>query len=445
MDQGAAFVSGLGDTIVAVSTPRGGGGRGVVRLSGDDALALVCRAGDVADALAATRFGVVDGRYLLADGTPVPAAFWIMRGPRSYTAEDVVEIHTVGSDTVLELVVEDLRQRGARVARPGEFTRRAYLNGRIDLTRAEAVAALIHARTEAERRAAVAVLDGEVSRTIEDLSDALMRVLTPMELDLDFSDQDIDIIDHSAAAQQIRSIATRVARLLAERASVVRRDGPRRVLLSGPANAGKSSLFNALVGADAAIVSDRAGTTRDFLEAEVALDGLDVVLVDTAGDDFEGGAVDAAAHGLRAREAERADLVVSVRNGLDAKSGVGATGDVLVLTRADLLDAGERDGLVVSSKTGEGLEHLRAAIAERLCLEKEAPHSSVHLQQRHRGCYQRVHEALERAAEAADSGFGAELVAADLREALTALAEITGADHVDGVLDRVFRDFCIGK
>lgn len=446
MSDAAAFVTGLDDTIVALATPRGGGVRGVIRISGDDAMAITAACSDVSDELRSVRFGAVTGRLQLDDtGAAVPATFWVMRGPRSYTAEDSVEIHTIGSTALCELILERLRARGARIARPGEFTRRAFLNGRIDLTRAEAVAATVHARTESEHRAALAVLDGAVARRVDRLADAIQAVITPLELDLDFSDQDIDIIDSTDAAESIREVIAAVDALLSDRAAAVRASGRRRVLLAGPTNAGKSSLFNALVGAGRAIVSPVAGTTRDYLEAELTLGDVEIVLVDTAGDDHAGGAADAAAHSLRGREAERADLVVQVRDGRRAGGEIGEGGPT-VFTHADLVPGRDGPGTWVSSATGEGLDALREDLRRVLTAdEKGAPQSFVHLQQRHRACYERARAALSRGADAAAEGWGVELVAADLTDALAALAEITGADYTDAVLDRIFGEFCIGK
>ena len=440
------------DTIVAISTPRGAAARGVIRVSGPDSRELVgalCEGGENPQDHGR---GVVDSRLLLGRSrTSVPVRLIVTVGPRSFTGEDVVEVHIHGSPMLLEVVQGLLVLEGGRLAGPGEFTRRAYLNGRLDLTRAEAVLALIRAGDDREREAALALLEGGVERRVAVVRDRVLHALVPLELGLDFSDQDVEVPLPAGVVDGLQ----RSVRDLDALAEGAREQGAARscfrVVLEGPANAGKSSLFNRLVGRDAALVTPIPGTTRDALCAEIEVDGCRFELVDTAGNDVTRTEADAAAHKQRRRRLREADLVIEVHD-LRRPPTRTRPDHLLVLTHLDLWereDPGAEDEVAacaVSNVTGTGFSALRSAIIARLergCAA--ASHGVVHVTTRQAHAFRVASERIGCAMDALSRGSDAELVASDLHAALAQLREVIGEKVGDDVLDRVFRDFCIGK
>jgi len=443
----------LADTIVAVSTPRGAAVRGVVRVSGPRAREIVegifypvtggPRVGTAGRGV--TRGTLILGRSLVE----APCALWVFRGPASYTGEDVVEIHLAGAPNLLEIVQELLVRGGARPATAGEFTRRAFENGRMDLTSAEAVAALIGARDQEERNAALALLEGGLERRVAVLRDRILDALVPIEVGLDFSDQDVEAAlpaDLDASMEQVGKELERLASSAVERA-------PRsvfRTVLSGPANAGKSSLFNRLLGREEALVTPVAGTTRDYLTGETTVGAFRIQLVDTAGSGGDHGAAGAASQALRRRMLREADLVLEVRDGREPSAAAGESDGAClrVLTHGDLLGDGPvADGgaNVVSNVTGAGLDRLREALENLLRSSAGKANSApVTVNQRHGSAFREAGARIQGAREAFTGDYGLELVASDLHNALKALARVTG-DRDSEVLDRIFAGFCIGK
>lgn len=442
----------MADTIVAISTPRGAAVRGVIRVSGPDARAVVGALCEGDDSPRDQERGVIDGRLRLGRSRmSVPVRLLVTAGPRSFTGEDVVEVHVDGSPMLLEVVQELLVQEGGRLAEPGEFTRRAYLNGRLDLTRAEAVLALIRAQDDREREAALALLEGGVERRVAVVRDRVLHALVPLELGLDFSDQDVEVPLPEGAADGLRRSVVDLDAL----AEGAREQGAARsccrVVLEGPANAGKSSLFNQLVGRDAALVTPIPGTTRDVLCAEIEVDGCRFELVDTAGDDVTRTAADAAAHGQRRRRLREADLVIETHD-LRRPPPRARPDHLLVLTHLDLCEgeerasAGRSGAFAVSNVTGEGLVVLRSAIIARLARGAAATsRGPVHVTARQAQSFRVASERIGCAADALSRGCDPELVASDLHVALSQLRDVIGEKVGDDVLDRVFRDFCIGK
>ena len=454
MGHASQVTRGLGDTIVAISTPRGSSPRGVVRLSGDRAIVLAERFFHPDPGFPplkhldwqSSRGGFSVGR----SGVTSPVTVHVMKSPRTFTSEDLVELHLPGSPTLLSMIVEVLCREGARAALPGEFTRRAYLGQRIDLVQLEAVAATIHARSEGERKAALKLLSGERSRCIESLGDRIADILAQVELDLDFSDQDIDIVEPEGLKAALEGLEETLRGMAEASAASRERSARRRLLLSGPANAGKSSLFNALCARDRAIVSPIKGTTRDYLECDLEIGDTRVTLVDTAGDDFAGGTVDDAAHRLRQRELESADHVLAVRSGVEEAPSTWG-GGLLLVSHSDLVDEDRRrrwpaSALWFSVVTQEGLDEVREALRELLRRDEEGSDQAlVHLDQRHRESFLAAAESLGRARQALEASLGQEFVAHDLHEARHHLRILTGADYREEILDRIMRDFCIGK
>jgi len=455
------------DTIVATSSPAGRSLRAIVRLSGPEAVrtaSAVFSSDRPLDRLPS--YSSAAGYVVLPrEHIRCPSVAYVMLAPRSYTREDVVELHTFGAPPLLGAIVDALTAQGARPAEPGEFTRRAFLNGRIDLAQAEAVQALIRARSAAELRVAQMQLGGSLTRAVEALRRGVVHLLAEVEASIDFVDQDIRLIEPSAVAARAGQFESEVESLAAEPAAAPK-EGVLAVLC-GPPNAGKSSLLNALIGADRAIVTRVPGTTRDTIEHVIEIGGIAFRLLDTAG-------VRRAAHEVEEQAVERAnaaaysaDLALLVVDGArplgdsarqlwERLTGRPGTAVVTVINKSDLphrLSAADEGRLAqrcpmvrVSALLGDGLADLRGAMLN--AVRSDAVDRSAHpfwLGARHRAALRRAAAALRRARSAADGGLGLEFAAADLRDGLAALGEITGATTSDDVLDVIFSDFCIGK
>ncbi len=367
----------------------------------------------------------------------------------------MAEIHLVGSPPLVGLLLAHCLSKGARQAEPGEFTLRAFLSGRIDLTRAEAVLGVIDAANPAQLEASLQQLAGGLSGPILALRDHLLDVVAHLEANLDFTEEpDVDPMLRTALADELDASAREVQALARRLDDRDRPDGHPRVVLVGPPNAGKSRLFNALLGRDRAIVSPQAGTTRDYITAVCDCDGLIVDLVDTAGIESAGDAITARAQTARAEQAARADLLLDCRSAdaVDPATDDFPDRDAIldVRTKCDLSPAaGPADGangpLRTSAATGEGIEALKATIAQRLRGEEGEGSLPSGTAARCRGSIVRAEAALRSAVESMALGGGDELVAFDLRLAVEELGKVVGAVVTDDILDRIFRRFCIGK
>jgi tRNA modification GTPase len=421
-------------TIAAIATGPAAGGIGVIRISGPAAL-------EGARALAPQLGVAVEPRHAyfcriadLDDGIVI-----FFPAPHSYTGEDVVELQLHGSPRLLSIVLRKLVEHpGVRLAEPGEFTRRAFTNGRLDLARAEAVADLIASQSEAAVRSAAAQLAGGLSKRIAQLKQTLLPLHADLEAALDFPDDsegaETDVIPRlDRALADLRTLAAQGA------AGALARRGA-HVVLYGPVNAGKSTLFNALVGKDHALVDAEPGTTRDVLEQTVELEGLAVTFVDTAGLREGAGRVEALGIGRTREAVASADLKILV---VPPEGGVEAADaeTLLIRGKADVPGPGTAP-IRVSGLTGEGLEQLRGEIARRLGADRSQ--AVVLASERHREALRRALDALARAREAL-SVSTLEVVAGEVGTALGALAEITGEDAREELLDAIFRRFCIGK
>lgn len=471
-------------TICGIATPLGDGGIGIVRISGCDAVSIVeplvrLRSGVplrqvqarmlyLADILCRKKrhdgtviFGLQDGE-IIDEGLVV-----VMEGPRSFTGEDVVEIHCHGGPIVLGLVCEACVGAGARLAEPGEFTKRAFLNGRLDLSQAEAVLDTITARSEASLRLAQRHLRGDLGLEVRDLRNGLLCILGELEAGIDFSDEDITFIHSTDLEDALSKIGGDIQRMLKTADRGIRlRDGA-RVVVAGRPNVGKSSVLNCLLGEDRAIVTEVPGTTRDVIEESVVWEGFRVVLVDTAGVRDTEDVVER--EGIRRTRVvvEDADVLVQV---LDASEGQGEEGwsagefgsrhpDVIVINKTDLVSdlrlhqvsscvkaSASTKVILTSMRTGEGLDCLRNAIVA--CVSGESFESDggvVVTNIRHRDALARAGIAVERALDAVQTGVEPELIVVDVRDSADALGEVTGAITSDEILNHIFSNFCIGK
>ncbi|WP_339914665.1 tRNA uridine-5-carboxymethylaminomethyl(34) synthesis GTPase MnmE [uncultured Brevundimonas sp.] len=432
------------DTIFALATAPGRGAIAILRLSGPgvDAALTALGAGGLTPRMASLRTLVHDGEAL------DQALVLRFPGPASYTGEDCAELHLHGGRAVVEAVSLALLALGLRPAEPGEFTRRAFEHGRMDLAQAEAVADLIDAETGRQRAQALGQLDGALSRTYAGFRRDLLEALALVEAEIDFPDEEIpDNLSHQAGPVLDRLIGElKTALSDADRGQRVR-DGYRIVLI-GETNAGKSSLFNALVAREAAIVTAIAGTTRDVLDAELVINGYAVTLSDTAGlrDSLDVVEIEGVRR-ARAR-AETADLRLWVRAPGDAPGSAAEVfrpGDLKVLTKADLgpLAVTGADEVVVSTVSGEGLASLHDRIAARLEADLAGSDFPAVTRERHRRRLDEALAAVEAARTALDRG--PEQTADDLRRAARGLGRVTGAIGVEDILGEVFASFCIGK
>jgi len=432
------------DTIVALATPSGVGGIGVVRLSGPRAVAIAeSIAGHAPGPRRATHRRLRD-----ADGTPIDDGVVIVfPGPHSYTGEDVVELQGHGSPVLLQQLVETARRLGARLARPGEFTERAYLNGRMDLAQAEAVADLIHAQTAAAARLARNSLDGALAREIEPVGAEIRELRVLIEAEIDFGETDLESAVAPEVAARASTLAAAVDALRARlRPARVYTAGMRLALVGAP-NVGKSSLMNRLADADVAIVTDRPGTTRDLLRVNIAIDDIPVELVDTAGMHDSDDEVERIGIERARNAAAAADLVLEIRDLTrpDARATLPDLPDIPLLrvwNKADLMPGAlaEEDGLVVSAATGAGLNALRAAIREQAGLA-DAAEQRFSVRARHLEGLEGVAACLRRIL----CDQPPDLIAEDLRLAERALDELLGRGDHEALLGAIFAGFCIGK
>lgn len=455
----------LADTIAAISTPLGEGGLAVIRLSGPEALAVADRCFEPvgkrslkpsAAASHTLQFGRINFQ-----GRPVDEVLVaVMRAPRTYTREDVVEISCHGGLLPAKLVLDAVLASGARLAEPGEFTQRAFLNGRLDLAQAEAVADIIYSRTELALAAAEEQLAGKLSQRINRLRDDLMRVLAHVEAHIDFPDEDIAPDTHAQLLGRIDAGLAFMDELLrtAHEGQILRR-GIRAAIVGRP-NVGKSSLLNHLLGRDRAIVSPIPGTTRDTIEETADIRGLPVVFIDTAG--LREAGEDIEAEGIRrSHQAMRqAELILHVLDAAEPLhpederqlAEIGGKRRLVVLNKTDLpaklhlpTDPAAR-AIAISCLTGAGLEALKDAIKQVVWAGEIRPEMlEVMINSRHQDALRRAREAAARAAEAMRGGATLELVALDLRIATNAVGEIVGKTAVDDLLDTIFGQFCIGK
>jgi len=376
----------------------------------------------------------------------------IHRAPASYTGEDLVEISCHGGTLVTAKVLEACLRAGARAARPGEFTERAFLNGKMDLTQAEAVIDLIRARTDLALRSATEQLEGKLGEKIANIRRDLVDLLAHLEAAIDFSEEGIAPDEGDTLRARLDSVRGQIAALLATADhGRILRDGV-RVVIYGATNAGKSSLLNRLLGYERVIVSDTHGTTRDTIEETVNLRGVPVRLLDTAGlrastSDIEREGIARTEHSL-----QKADLRLHIVDRTTAPPEQFAQtvdgNEILVLNKSDLAEHPEwknNNALRISCVTGDGLADLENEILSRISKQNLRPENALAINTRHRDCLRRALEACDRARKSFDETFSPEYLSVDLNEALGAVGEVIGTVGVEQILDSVFGQFCIGK
>jgi len=435
-------MTGLSDTIAAIATAPGSAGVGIVRVSGPAALR-------VADAVFAGRSRpsrTPGGRFLYGtfrgeDGETLDDGLCLVfRGPHSYTGEDVAELQSHGSPAVLARLLGRVLEVGARAARPGEFTLRAYLGGRLDLTQAEAVLSLVNAQTDAARRQATLGLSGAIAARVSGVAEDVTRTLAAIQAMLDYPEEGVPEAEREEPLARAEVELT--ALVGTARAGQIATRGARLALLGRP-NAGKSSLLNALLGYERSIVTPIAGTTRDYLEAQLELAGVPITLVDTAGLRETSDEIEAA--GVRQAQllGQNADLVLLLEDGSAEREPLDLVSDVPILrvqTKTDLGPCWQAAGfLPVSAVTGAGLPELRGAVRAAL-LGNQTRSEAWLTTERQADAARRALMHLAAARHLPD-----DLASYELEQALGALAELTGRDVQEDVVDVVFRNFCVGK
>lgn len=451
------------DTIIAISTPLGEGAIGVVRLSGAESLHVLERLFRPSSGHPVAELQpryATHGHIIHPDtqGLIDEVIVTIYRAPRSYTGEDLVEISAHGSPVVLRRIVEAVCQCGARVAEPGEFTKRAFLNGKLDLSQAEAVCDLIRARSDLSAVAAAEQLSGKLGQEIRSIQSDLTRLMAHLEASLDFADDELEPWGEDELHAVGRGVLDRVNHLIAtyEHGRILREGIT--VAITGRPNVGKSSLLNALLRHERALVTPIPGTTRDTIEELTNIRGIPIKAIDTAGirhtdDPIERLGVERARASIA-----RADLVLLV---LDASEGITPEDEMLwnelamrepivVINKCDIERQGFRvqgSAFRVSALTGEGIGELEDVIARRIFAGNVAPIGSEAMitRLRHKQALEQCAAAVERALDTINQGLPADFVSIDVRDALLALAEITGENVTDEVINLIFSEFCIGK
>ncbi len=449
----------FGESIVALSTPAGESAIAVVRVSGSLCHQLVTKIfGNTSPSPRKT----VLAEYIDLHGKSVDQVVYIFYAESaSYTGEEMLEINCHGNPFIIQNMIEDLLDRGCRIAEPGEFTKTAFLNGRMDLSQAEAVLDLIQARSEKALEVARKQLDGSIGSKVNQLIDKLLEIIAALEAYIDFPEEDLPPEDESGPLKEMGSLRVEMERLIStSHYSAILREGVKTVIV-GPTNAGKSSLLNALTGEDRVIVSQEPGTTRDFVEEPIMLGSYIIRLIDTAG--FQESASDIERKGIdkTLEQLERADFVLVTLDGtlpcpprlLELQDKLEPGRALIIENKIDLPNRlNHRQSLPqyphcgVSALTGEGIDELKKVLLETLETNLDVPgEDRIVVSARHAGAFKNAQNRLDEALRKLPNGEAIELVVSDLRASLHFLGEITGKIDNERMLDKLFSKFCIGK
>ncbi|GGZ73611.1 tRNA modification GTPase MnmE [Ignatzschineria indica] len=437
-------------TIAAIATSTAIGGIGIVRISGSEALEIVKKMTTLEDLKPRHAYF---SPFLDHDGVTIDEGVVLFyKGPNSFTGEDVVELQGHGGVIVLNRVLNRVLELGATMARRGEFSERAFLNGKLDLVQAEAIHDLIVSQSEAQAKAAMSSLTGNFSKRVNELLESLIMMRVYIEAAIDFSEEDIDFISDGNVVKGLKELNDQVSQLLKSAGNgKVLTDGI-RVVIAGRPNAGKSSLLNALSGEETAIVTDIEGTTRDVLREQIILDGMPLYVIDTAGLRETTDQIEAEGIKRAKQEAATADLVLWMHDdrtpfeGIDADIAALNIPTIIIHNKADLsgraIGAHEKY-IAISAKDGQGLEALKSAILKQVGFEAQEGLFSA--RERHLQALRSVLEHFATALSLIEDEVAIELVAEELRLAQIALGEITGEFSSDALLGEIFSNFCIGK
>lgn len=455
-------------TIAAISTPLGAGAIGIVRMTGSESIAICDR---VFRSRSGRKLSESDSHTLhygiIGDpesGVRIDEVLaGVMRAPGTYTRENIVEVNCHGGPIAQRNILSLFLRHGAELARPGDFTRRAFLNGRIDLAQAESVAQIISAKTEAGLKVALAQLEGTLSEEIGEIRRALLVLLASTEAQIDFSDEDVEELDRAELDGRLEQVETRLRELI-DSAFVGRvlSEGVRTAIVGKP-NVGKSSLLNSLLMRERAIVTEVPGTTRDTIEEIINVEGIPLQLIDTAGLRPSNDEVEQIGMERSRRAMREADLVLCLFDGSEREddhdraliTSVPAEKAIYVINKADRFRGRApsfNQGLlptrpvVISAMTRQGLKDLKERIASKVLGGTLPPlEGPIITHERHRGLLEDAAESLALARQGLRVGLGEEIIAEELRGALASLGEITGEEFVEELLDVIFHEFCIGK
>ena len=452
------------DTITAIATPPGFSGIGIVRISGKDALSIADKLFQGKKRLSELSGYQACYGWVVEEGEKLDEVIaLVMRAPRSYTREDVVEFHCHGGPVVLKRVLEAVLRKGARLAEPGEFTKRAFLAGRIDLSQAEAVSQLIFAQTESAARSALRGLAGELGEKTRQLRQRLVEVLADLEAGLDFAEEEIEFISPSDLLKSLGEIDFELSRLISRaQAGMILSEGINLVIAGRP-NVGKSTLMNALLERDRVIVTPYPGTTRDVVEEVVNIAGVPVRLSDTAGIRREADEIEKYGVERSYQAIARADLVLLLLDGSEPLTDhdqklLKETEDknrLIIINKIDLAQkisekelAGFIQGeqiLKISAKTGQGIEELKRKIEEMIFTGELSGEDALVASLRQLELLRASREQIQRAIKTAQQGLSEEFIASELRRAVELLGEISGESVSEEMLEIIFSKFCIGK
>ena len=455
-------MSAFEETIVALATPPGVGAIGVIRVSGKETIPLVNEIFKGKDLSNQPSHSICYGTIRKDNAILDEVLISLFKGPNSYTKEDVIEISSHGSPYILQKIIELILEKGARMARPGEFTQRAFINGRFDLAQAEAVADLIASENQAMQQTAMKQMRGGFSDEIKVLRDRLVHFASMIELELDFSEEDVEFADRQQVADLIQEIQSTLLPLIEsfKWGNVIKNGVP--VVIAGKPNAGKSTLLNALFKEEKAIVSEIAGTTRDIIEDQLVLDGITFRFIDTAGlrdtEDYVEKIGVQRAH----EKMEEASLILylldlnttdlnEVQTEIESIMGRGVP-FLVIGNKKDLITESELEGwkrrhpiVPIAAKSGDGINELRKLLIDNVLENKVTGDQTVVTNSRHYQSLIKTQEALDKVLESLDSGITGDFLAMDIRESLHHLGEITGEITTDDLLDNIFSKFCIGK
>ncbi len=443
-------------TIAAIATPHGSGGISVIRISGDKAVEIANSifTGD----LLFVESHTVHYGFIVKDGIYIDEVLaTVMKAPRTFTREDVVEISTHGGISVTNRVLDCIISAGASYAEPGEFTKRAFMNGRIDLARAEAVIDLINSENHMAERNAVSQLRGTLSYAIENMREGLINLAAHMQVSIDYPDEDLEEITIHDILHSLTDSCEKVKKLIASANNGrIIKDGIKTVIAGKP-NVGKSALMNRISGVEKAIVTDVAGTTRDVIEENVSFDGIPIKLIDTAGIHETDDLVEKIGVGKSVQSIEDADLVILLIDAtgpltLDDKKLIEQTSHkkrIIAANKSDITVCPKIEKIadvLISAQTGEGIEQLISYIKDLYCLgEINSGRGEIITNMRHKEALIGCEEALNRAIIAIKDGLPQDLAAMDINIAIDCLGEITGATVSEDIVSAVFRNFCVGK
>ena len=454
------------DTITAIATPPGEGGISVIRISGDEAFEVIeeifssSKTGfdpiEIDELNSHTvHFGYIKNGKEIIDEVLVT----IFKNPHSYTGEDVIEVSTHGGTYVAGRILKLILNKGARLAQPGEFTKRAFLNGRMDLSQAEAVADLIHAKTESAHSSSIKQLEGSLSKYVGQVKEDILNAASLVELELDFAEEDLEFVKKDELKEKIIGISDNLKKIIASFITGrVIREGVKLVIAGNP-NAGKSSLFNHLLRTNRAIVSEIAGTTRDYIEENLIINGVLFNLVDTAGLRISGDVIESEGIKRSYDRIKEADLVIFMVDSSEDKNTIDQNikvfnenfdkdKSILVLSKIDLNnDIDEFPGLKISILKDDTIEELNNEMVDKV-LAKDGGFSTEDIiltNIRHKVCLENTVSSLQNAVNTIQEGMSGEYIAIDLRNALSHLGEITGEVTNEDILNNIFSKFCIGK